>query len=61
MSRCRPVSSVSRTRPESGDSYPAAMRSVVVFPEPDAPTSATSSPAATDSDTASTDGSGFPG
>jgi hypothetical protein len=37
------------------------MRSVVVFPEPDAPTSATSSPGAIDSDTASTDGSGFPG
>ena len=30
-----------------GRSYPAAMRSVVVFPDPDAPTSARNSPSAT--------------
>src|SRR6478735_5961564 len=44
----------SHTRPESGGSYPATMRSVVVFPDPLAPINATSSPLAISSDRGST-------
>src|SRR5580698_3573589 len=49
----------SSTRPSSAGSYPAAMRSVVVFPDPDAPTSARSSPSATVTVTWSTAGGPF--
>ena len=45
----RPVTSSSpmRTRPASGRSKPAIIRSVVVLPQPDGPSSVTSSPGAT--------------
>src|SRR5688500_833395 len=43
-----------RISPASGRSKPAIMRRVVVFPHPEPPTSATSSPGAMSSDSAST-------
>src|SRR3954471_11688485 len=43
-----------RTSPLVGDSRPAVMRSTVVFPEPDGPTSTTNSPSSITSSNAST-------
>jgi hypothetical protein len=42
------------TRPPSGATKPAAMRSSVVLPQPDAPSSVTNSPGAIDSEIPST-------
>jgi hypothetical protein len=42
------------TRPPSGATKPAAMRSSVVLPQPDAPSSVTNSPGAIESETPST-------
>src|SRR5690242_14994619 len=59
MSRCAGARSLTifpsmKSRPSLIDSSPAIMRSVVLFPHPDGPTSTTSSPSATSRSTACT-------